>query len=317
MHSSSQVEWNCPQCEVTINERLTYCNNCKTMLVWTCTPSQKSGLYKNYFRHRQRCNYCAPELEQQRQELKEERQNERMQEIQMLYDEQRPWSEWSLSNNSCTQHTGHDIEQVRQLYSFCEQSLVEYCTNRKQQATSTDIPYLSPINLLSVTLWYLKHYHAERYIATELNFGRSTVNYFLSAVIDILYSCICPKLISLPDNMDDETTIHGPEQHHKLIVDSTFIAIHQPEDAEERKVYYHAKSPTNYGFKVQIACDFHHRIVHVSRCYPGSVHDITILRESGLLEHTQENVQIIGDKGYVGEQYVVTPKKTSWWSINN
>jgi hypothetical protein len=109
--------------------------------------------------------------------------------------------------------------------------------------------------------------------------------------------------------MDDETTIHGPEQQHKLIVDSTCIAIHQPEDSEQRRTYYYAKSPTNYAFKVQVACDFHHRIVHVSKCHRGSVHDITILRESGLLEHTQEDVQIIGDKAYIGERYVVTPKK--------
>jgi hypothetical protein len=65
----------------------------------------------------------------------------------------------------------------------------------------------------------------------------------------------------------------------------------------------------NYAMKVQIACDFHHRIVHVSECYRGSVHDITILRESGLLEHVNGSVQIIGDKGYTGEDYVVTPRK--------
>ena len=97
------------------------------------------------------------------------------------------------------------------------------------------------------------------------------MNYFLSAVIAVLYSCICPKLVVLSDNIDDETTIRGPERHHKLIVDSTFVAIHQPEDSAQRKAYYHIKSPTNYAFKVHIACDFHHRTVHVSRCYPGSV----------------------------------------------
>jgi hypothetical protein len=58
--------------------------------------------------------------------------------------------------------------------------------------------------------------------------------------------------------MDDEDTAHGPEQYYKLIVDSTCIAIHQPEDAEQRRLYYHAKSPTNYAFKIQIACDFNH-----------------------------------------------------------
>ncbi|CAF3893339.1 unnamed protein product [Rotaria sp. Silwood1] len=74
-------------------------------------------------------------------------------------------------------------------------------------------------------------------------------------------------------------------------------------------MYYHAKSPTNYAFKIQIACDFNHRIVHVSKCYQGSVHDITILRESRLLDHTEENVQTIADKAYVSEQYVITPRK--------
>jgi len=34
-----------------------------------------------------------------------------------------------------------------------------------------------------------------------------------------------------------------------------------------------------------------------------------ILRESGLLEHTEENIQIIVDKDYIGEQYVITPRK--------
>ncbi|CAF5104661.1 unnamed protein product, partial [Rotaria sp. Silwood1] len=97
---------------------------------------------------------------------------------------QRPWSEWKHTDASCIEHTGHDVEQVQELYSTCEEPLI-----------------------------------------------------------------------------------------------------------------------------VQVACDFRHRIVHVSECYHGSIHDITILRESGLLEHVEESVQIIGDKGYIGEEYVVTPRK--------
>ena len=128
-------------------------------------------------------------------------------------------------------------------------------------------------------------------------------------MIDILYASVYSKLSLLPDDIDDEAAAHGPEHYHKLIVDSIYIAIHQPEDSEQRKTYYHAKISTNYAFKIQITCDFNHRIVHVSKCYSGSVHDITVLRESRLLEHTEENVQIIADKGYIGEQYVVTPRK--------
>ncbi|CAF0883242.1 unnamed protein product [Rotaria sordida] len=310
MTSSSQIKWDCPECQITMEDRRKYCDSCKSMLVWTCVSSGKSGMYSNYHRHLTRCDYCTPELEEERQQLKEEKQISKVQELRILYDGQRPWSEWSRNNESCAQHTGLDIEQVQFLYSLCEQSITEYCTNRKRQQTiDTDVPYLSPINLLAITLWYLKHYHSERYIATELNFGRSTVNYFLFAIIDILYASAYPKLILLPDDMNDENTAHGPEEYHKLIVDSTCIAINQPGDREQRKVYYYAKSPTNYAFKIQITCDFNHRIVHVSKCFPGSVHDLTILQESGLLEYTEENVQIIGDKAYIGEQYVITPRK--------
>jgi hypothetical protein len=135
------------------------------------------------------------------------------------------------------------------------------------------------------------------------------VAYSLSSVLDILHSCVYPEFISFPTNISNRTTPHGPEEHHNLIVDSTFIAISQPDDSTERKAYYYGKSPTNYALTVQVACDFRHRIVHVSECYKGSVHDITILRESGLLENLNDSVQIIADKGYIGEEYVATPRK--------
>ncbi|CAF1183734.1 unnamed protein product [Rotaria sp. Silwood1] len=121
--------------------------------------------------------------------------------------------------------------------------------------------------------------------------------------------CVYPAFVSLPADLANRRTPHGPQQDHKLIVDSTFIAIHEPHDSEQRKEYYHAKSPTNYAIKVKVAGDFRHRIVHVSECYHGSIHDITVLRESGLLEHVEESVQIIGDKAYIGEEYVVTLRK--------
>ncbi|CAF1358711.1 unnamed protein product [Rotaria sordida] len=151
--------------------------------------------------------------------------------------EQRPWSQWSRTDESCLQHTGHDLEQ---------------------------------------------HYHAERYIATEFDLSPSTMHHILSKVVDILHSCVYPELISLPALMFNRTTAHGPEEHHKLVVDSTSIAVPQSDNSQQ---------------------------LHVPECYRGSVHDITILRESCLLEHVNDSVQIIADKGYVGEDYVVTTRK--------
>jgi len=113
--------------------------------------------------------------------------------------EQRPWSKWRRTDESCVQHTGFDVEQVQQLYDMCEQSLINYYSHRNEQLTnSIKTTYLSPMNLLAVTLWYLKHYHSERYIATDLNLHQSSVNYFLSSVANILHDCIYSDLISLP-----------------------------------------------------------------------------------------------------------------------
>ncbi|CAF1492996.1 unnamed protein product [Rotaria sp. Silwood1] len=140
--------------------------------------------------------------------------------------EQRPWSEWGRTNESCVQHTGHDNEQVQESYLMCEQPLIDYCYHRiKEHSNSVSKPSLSPMNLLVVTLWYLMHYHAERDMATEFDLSSSTVYHVLSKVVDILHSCVYPALVFLPSDIANRNAIHEPEEHHKLIVDSTATAI--------------------------------------------------------------------------------------------
>ncbi|CAF3893358.1 unnamed protein product [Rotaria sp. Silwood1] len=86
MSSSSNIMWNCPECQITITDRQKYCKTCQSMLVWTCVPSGKSGLYTTYYRYRDRCNYYTPELEPERQQTKEEKQISRFQELEISYN---------------------------------------------------------------------------------------------------------------------------------------------------------------------------------------------------------------------------------------
>ena len=101
------------------------------------------------------------------------------------------------------------------------------------------------MNLLVVTLWHLNHYYSERYIASKMNISYQAVHFLLSAVVDILHFCVYPLFVSLPAALANRRTAHGPQQHRKLIVDSTFIAIPELHDSERRKAYDHAKSTTN------------------------------------------------------------------------
>ena len=79
-----------------------------------------------------------------------------------------------------------------------------------------------------ITLWYLKHYLSEHYIASELKISQQAVNYSLSAVVDILHSYVYPINVSLPADLANTRTPHGCQQDYKLIADSTRIAIHEP-----------------------------------------------------------------------------------------
>ena len=74
--SSSQVKWDCSQCGYAPSDRRKYCNECYSMLTWTCTASGRSGRYAHYYHHRDNCSYCTPELEEENQHEMEEKQQQ-------------------------------------------------------------------------------------------------------------------------------------------------------------------------------------------------------------------------------------------------
>jgi putative transposase len=57
---------------------------------------------------------------------------------------------------------------------------------------------------------------------------------------------------------------------------------------------------------VSIATGF---IVWVAGGYPGSYHDLSVSRLSGLFEALLEGELVLADKGYIGEPAVVTPMR--------
>ncbi|KAL3701956.1 hypothetical protein R1sor_019978 [Riccia sorocarpa] len=63
------------------------------------------------------------------------------------------------------------------------------------------------------------------------------------------------------------------------LVDGTLVKLSQrPRDDGE--TYFDRKS--NYSFNVQVICDQHRRVLYFFAGMPGSCHDLTCLRRSGL-----------------------------------
>ena len=83
---SPQIEWNCAECGSVPTDRQKYCADCDSTLIWTCTSSGRSGLYTNYYRHRDNCSCCIPELEEKAHKQMEEKQVAIQQRFQTLDD---------------------------------------------------------------------------------------------------------------------------------------------------------------------------------------------------------------------------------------
>ena len=161
--------------------------------------------------------------------------------------------------------------------------------------------------MLTITLYWLHKAPSIRSLGKNFPArGKTTTATMLQTVIEILYEHIVDALIK-PITPDAPSSIKPTLDHVKIIIDSTFIPLPK---AEKDPKYYHPKSPTKSALKVEIDCDLRHRIVCVSAVVKGSVHDMKLVRGSGILAMINDNTKAIADKGYIGQLPITTPART-------
>lgn len=99
------------------------------------------------------------------------------------------------------------------------------------------------------------------------------------------------------------------EQCLKMALDATECPIVRPLDWNTQHEYYSGKKKKHtikYEVRVTLSTG---RIVWMTGGLPGSVHDITMARNSGILNQLLPGELILADKEYIGEDYFVTPFK--------
>jgi DDE superfamily endonuclease len=85
----------------------------------------------------------------------------------------------------------------------------------------------------------------------------------------------------------------------RLIIDAKEQRINKPQGEATQKPYYSGKKKA-HTIKTQVAVDTRGRIEAVSTSVPGSMHDLTLLSGSGVLEGLGEGEGAMMDKGYAG-----------------
>jgi hypothetical protein len=197
--------------------------------------------------------------------------------------------------------TGLNLKMINWVYDKCREGLLSV---RLQMRHSHDnIPPMSPHNLLCITIHWLRRYPPFEQMVVTFHHSYPYLFHMVKKVVEVLDSHIFRELIYPVDDTSPYST-RSTLPKVRLIVDTTFI----PLPKEPRYPFlFHPKSPTKSALKVEIAVDLSHRIVNVSGVQYGSAHDMTILRQSGLLKQVNDDTRIIGDSGYKGQLGVITP----------
>jgi len=114
---------------------------------------------------------------------------------------------------------------------------------------------------------------------------------------------------SLPELLKDTPEL-------AVVIDSFEQKVQRPKASAERDSWYSHKK-RSHTLKSQIAVDEDNgRIVDVSASVTGRTHDLTLLKQSGLLDRLPEAVGGIGDLGYQGicelHSLAACPRKKPW-----
>lgn len=94
-----------------------------------------------------------------------------------------------------------------------------------------------------------------------------------------------------------------------VVLDATEIQIQRPSTGIQR-IFYSGKKK-KHTIKYEVAATIRHpiRIVWIAGPVYGSMHDLKLTRNQGLLDHLLPHEKILADLGYYGDPHFITPYK--------
>jgi hypothetical protein len=174
-------------------------------------------------------------------------------------------------------------------------------------------------NQLLLTVVWLRQYPTHEVLGYLFGVSDSTVSRVIARLLPLLEAA-GRDTMRQPDpgrkrrrRLDD--LLHDTPQL-AVIVDSFEQKVQRPKQADERDSWYSFKKRT-HTYKVQVAVDERTgRLVEVAESVQGRLHDLTLLKQSGLLERLPAGIGCLGDLGYQGLRDLhplgACPRKKPW-----
>lgn len=174
---------------------------------------------------------------------------------------------------------------------------------RQRALGGGDHPTLSAIDQVVMTLVWLRLYPTQDVLGYLFGVSAPTVGRYLRHVVPVLERMGLDQLRqpdpgrkrrrSLPALLADMPAL-------QVIVDSFEQSVQRPRRAADREGWYSGKKRC-HTLKVQVMVEAETgQIVSLSESVPGRTADITLLRQSGVLERLPPALGVLGDCGYQG-----------------
>ena len=209
---------------------------------------------------------------------------------------------------------GINYEQLQSLINYLK--LLEERENKARETKKIRInkagggreEKISQEEQIILTLVYLRHHLNFQLLALMFKVSESTANNVFHKWQKLLESALPSSLLEQVKKCEENLEkIQEILRDYELIVDSEEQEIERSLDYEAQKNYYSGKKKM-HTFKNQIIClPKGDDIVDVVSGEPGPKADITIWRENA--EKFDEKQKFSGDKAYVSESQIRTPKK--------
>jgi hypothetical protein len=175
--------------------------------------------------------------------------------------------------------------------------------NRRRAIGAGDKPNLRPEDQVLLTLVWLRLYPTHEVLGFLFGVSQPTVGRYLAHVLPVLEQIGIDSL-KLPDpgkkhrRSLPEVLADVPELH--VVIDSFEQVVQRPRHAADRTRWYSGKR-RSATMKVQVTVQGESGyIADISASVPGRTADITLLKQSGVLERLPEGMGGLGDSGYQG-----------------
>ena len=209
---------------------------------------------------------------------------------------------------------GIDYEQLQQLIDYLK--FLEDKANTAEEVKKIRInrsgggrdDKISKEEQIILTLIYLRHHLNFQLLALMFKISESTAHNIFHKWQKILESALPSSLLEqVKKSQENLEEIEQILTHYELIVDSEEQEIERSLDYQQQKKHYSGKKK-KHTLKNQIIClPRGEDIVDVVGGEPGPKADITIWRENAY--KFDEKQRFSGDKAYVSEPQIRTPKK--------